>query len=128
MDFDLEYHVRHLALPKPGDWRQFCIQASRIHARPLDLNRPLWEMYVIEGLDSFFDLPQGSFAVLLKIHHAAIDAERGNEITTMLHDFSPQPSAHAPPEPWFPAAPPGNLYAARARAGALDAVSAALRA
>ena len=39
--FDLEYHVRHIALPKPGDWRQFCIQASRIHARPLDLSRPL---------------------------------------------------------------------------------------
>ena len=108
-DFNLEYHVRHLALPKPGDWRQFCIQASRIHARPLDLSRPLWEMYVIEGLDSFFDLPQGSFAVLLKIHHAAIDPEHGNEITTMLHDFSPQPTPHEPPEPWFPAAPPGNL-------------------
>lgn len=41
-NFDLEYHVRHIALPKPGDWRQFCIQVSRIHARPLDLNRPLW--------------------------------------------------------------------------------------
>ena len=54
-DFDLEYHVRHIALPKPGDWRQFCIQASRIHARPLDRNRPLWEIYVIEGLDSLLD-------------------------------------------------------------------------
>ena len=109
VDFNLEYHVRHLALPKPGDWRQFCIQASRIHARPLDLNRPLWEMYVIEGLDSFLDLPQGSFAVLLKMHHAAIDLEHGNEITTMLHDLSPQSAAHEPPEPWFPAAPPGDL-------------------
>ena len=65
--FDIEYHVRHIALPKPGDWRQFCIQAARIPARPLDLKRPLWEMYVIEGLDSFLDLPVGSFAVLLKI-------------------------------------------------------------
>ena len=51
-NFDLEYHVRNIALPKPGDWRQFCIQTSRIHARPLDLNRPLWEIYVIEGLDA----------------------------------------------------------------------------
>jgi len=66
--FDLEYHVRHIALPKPGDWRQFCIQASRIHARPLDLNRPLWEIYVIEGLDGFLDLPVGSFALLTKMH------------------------------------------------------------
>jgi WS/DGAT/MGAT family acyltransferase len=108
-NFNLEYHVRHIALPKPGDWRQFCILASRIHARPLDLNRPLWEMYVIEGLDSFLDLPQGSFALLLKIHHAAIDLEHGNEITTMLHDLAPQPPLHEPPEPWFPAAPPGDV-------------------
>ncbi|KAF0164518.1 MAG: acyltransferase [Rhodocyclaceae bacterium] len=107
--FDIEYHVRHIALPKPGDWRQFCIQASRIHARPLDLQRPLWEMYVIEGLDSFLDLPVGSFAVLLKIHHAAIDVAQGNEITTLLHDFSPDSAPPAPPAPWFPESAPGNL-------------------
>ena len=81
-DFDLEYHVRHIALPKPGDWRQFCILASRIHARPLDLDRPLWEIHVIEGLDGFLDLPEGSFALLTKTHHAAIDVESGSEITT----------------------------------------------
>ena len=114
--FNLEYHVRHIALPKPGDWRQFCIQASRIHARPLDLQRPLWEMYVIEGLDSFLDLPVGSFAVLLKIHHAAIDVAHGNEITTLLHDISPSSRPPAPPEPWFPESAPGNL-ALLARAG-----------
>ena len=84
--FDLEYHVRHIALPKPGDWRQFCIQASRIHARALDLHRPLWEIYVIEGLDSITDLPAGSFALLTKIHHAAIDIESRNEFIEVLHD------------------------------------------
>ena len=108
-NFDIEYHVRHIALPKPGDWRQFCIQASRIHARPLDLNRPLWEIYVIEGLDSFLDLPVGSFAVLLKIHHAAIDVARGNEITTLLHDLAPDSAPPAPPAPWFPETTPGNV-------------------
>lgn len=51
-NFDLEYHVRHVALPKPGDWRQLCIQAARIHARPLDLDRPPWEFTVVEGLDN----------------------------------------------------------------------------
>ena len=107
--FDLEYHVRHIALPKPGDWRLFCIQASRIHARPFDLQRPLWEIYVIEGLDSFLDLPVGSFAVLLKIHHAAIDVAHGNEITTLLHDVSPDSRPPAPPAPWFPESAPGNL-------------------
>jgi pimeloyl-ACP methyl ester carboxylesterase len=107
--FDIEYHVRHIALPKPGDWRQFCIQAARIHARPLDQQRPLWEMYVIEGLDSFLDLPVGSFAVLLKIHHSAIDVSRRNEITALLHDVSPDSPPPAPPEPWFPEDAPGNF-------------------
>ncbi len=105
--FDLEYHVRHIALPKPGDWRQFCIQASRIHARALDLNRPLWEIYVIEGLDSFIDLPAGSFALLTKIHHAAIDVENRNEITEVLHDTTRRPPKPVPPEPWFPEPAPG---------------------
>lgn len=108
-NFQLDYHVRHIALPKPGDWRQFCIQSSRIHARSLDLSRPLWEMYVIEGLDSFLDLPQGSFAILLKIHHAAIDIEHGNEITRLLHDLTPEVSPPAPTAPWFPEDSPGDL-------------------
>jgi WS/DGAT/MGAT family acyltransferase len=108
-NFDLEYHVRHIALPKPGDWRQFCIQTSRIHARPLDLNRPLWELYVIEGLDSLLDLPKDSFALLTKLHHAAIDFRRGTAIITLLHDLTPEPPAPEPPEPWFPESPPGSL-------------------
>jgi diacylglycerol O-acyltransferase len=107
--FDINYHVRHIALPKPGDWRQFCIQVSRIHARALDLQRPLWEMYVMEGLDSFLDLPQGSFAVLVKVHHAAIDVAHGNEITTLLHDLSPHAPPPAPAAPWFPSAAPGSV-------------------
>ncbi|MDH5539604.1 MAG: WS/DGAT domain-containing protein [Rhizobacter sp.] len=108
-NFDLEYHVRHIALPKPGDWRQFCIQASRIHARALDLHRPLWEIYVIEGLDSITDLPAGSFALLTKIHHAAIDVESRNGFIEVLHDASCQPPEPEPPEPWFPESAPGAL-------------------
>jgi WS/DGAT/MGAT family acyltransferase len=108
-NFDLEYHVRHIALPKPGDWRQFCIQASRIHARPLDLNRPLWEIYVVEGLDSLLELPAGSFALLTKIHHAAVDAEGGSRIAMLLHDLTPQVSPAPPPRPWFPQRSPGTL-------------------
>ena len=84
-DFDLEYHVRHIALPKPGDWRQFCIQAARLHARPLDLSQPLWEMYVIEGLDNVEGVPPGSFAFVLKIHHAAVDGKSGIEMITAIH-------------------------------------------
>jgi WS/DGAT/MGAT family acyltransferase len=107
--FDLEYHVRHIALPKPGDWRQFCIQASRIHARPLDLSRPLWELYLVEGLDAFLDLPKDSFGILAKVHHAAIDVRGGAEITTLLHDTTAVPPPPEPPEPWFPESPPGSI-------------------
>ena len=123
--FDLEYHVRHIALPKPGDWRQFCIQASRIHARPLDLDRPLWEIYVIEGLDGFLDLPAGSFALLTKMHHAAIDVENGNQVTTLLHDLDATPPADPPPAPWFAERPPGVLR--MVRRGVAHSVGAAAR-
>ena len=84
--FDLEYHVRHIALPKPGDWRQLCIQAARIYARPLDMNKPLWEFTVIEGLDNVDGVPEGSFAILQKYHHAAVDGKAGLEMSDALHD------------------------------------------
>jgi diacylglycerol O-acyltransferase / wax synthase len=108
-NFDLEYHVRHIALPKPGDWRQFCIQASRIHARALDFGRPLWEVYVIEGLDGFLDLPVGSFALLLKTHLAAIDLASVGELTALMHDLSATPPPAGPPEPWFADTSPSAL-------------------
>ncbi|MBL8360374.1 MAG: wax ester/triacylglycerol synthase family O-acyltransferase [Rubrivivax sp.] len=104
--FDLEYHVRHIALPKPGDWRQFCIQVSRIHARALDLDRPPWEIYVIEGLDSFIDLPPGSFALVTKTHHAVVSADHGAAFTELLHDLSAEAGQPAPPQPWLPAPGP----------------------
>ncbi len=85
-DFDIDFHVRHLALPKPGDWRQFQIMVARIHARQLDLTRPPWEMYVIEGLDNADWLPKGSFALVTKAHHAAVDGTALAELTWALHD------------------------------------------
>ena len=71
--FDLEYHIRHGGLPEPGDWRQFCIHMARYHSRGLDMTRPLWEMYVVEGLDNIEGLSKGSYAIATKIHHAAAD-------------------------------------------------------
>jgi len=88
-NFDLEYHVRHIALPKPGDWRQLCIQCARLVSRPLDMSRPLWEMYVIEGLDNVEGVPPGSFGVLSLGHHAAMDGTSGMEMLTAIHDLSP---------------------------------------
>jgi len=113
-DFDLEFHIRHIALPHPGDWRQLCIQVARIHARPLDLSRPLWEMYVIEGLDGVVDAPEGSFAVLTKIHHAAIDGVSGAELTAAIHDISPDAEPPPPEKPWVAERAP-NLFELAAR-------------
>jgi WS/DGAT/MGAT family acyltransferase len=99
-EFDIEFHVRHIALPHPGDWRQLCIQVARIHARPLDLTKPLWEMYIIEGLDNVDGVPKGGFALLTKIHHAAIDGVSGAELATAIHDLSPTAEAAPPEEIW----------------------------
>ena len=88
-NYDPEFHIRHLALPRPGDWRQLCILISRLHARPLDRDHPLWEAYVIEGLDNVEGVPEGSFAVFSKTHHAAIDGTSGMEMTAAIHDLSP---------------------------------------
>lgn len=107
--FDLEHHVRHIALPKPGDWRQFCIQVSRLHARTLDMDRPPWELYVIEGLDSLLELPEGSFAVLLKTHLAALDVSELAKLTEGLCDTHAKPAPLAPPPAWFADAGPGML-------------------
>jgi WS/DGAT/MGAT family acyltransferase len=89
--FDVEFHVRHIALPHPGDWRQLCIQVARIHSRPLDRSKPLWEAYVIEGLHNIPGVPKGSFALYSKMHHAIIDGESGTELLKALHSITPEP-------------------------------------
>ncbi len=88
-DFDLEFHVRHIALPKPGDWRQLYIQLARLQARPIDRSRPLWEAYVIEGLNQLDGVPPGSFALMLKVHHAAMDGKTGINLFLAMHEFDP---------------------------------------
>lgn len=87
---DVEYHIRHIALPEPGDWRQLMIQVARLHSRPLDRTRPLWEVYVIEGLDNIPNLPKGAFAIFLKIHHAVVDGMAAVHLLTQLHTLSPE--------------------------------------
>ncbi len=101
-DFDLEYHVRHIALPKPGDWRQLCIQTARLHSRALDLSKPLWEFWVVEGLDNIEGLPPGCFALISKVHHAAIDGMSGVEMSAAVHDLAPVPNSVPEPDKWEP--------------------------
>ena len=101
-NFDLEYHLRHVALPKPGDWRQLCIQTARIHARPLDLNRPPWEFTVVEGLDNVPGYPPGCFAFVTKVHHAAIDGMSGIDLMEALNTLEPHTPPPNKPDTWKP--------------------------
>lgn len=88
-EFELDYHLRHLALPHPGRIRELLAMVSRLHGNLLDRNRPLWEMYVIEGL------PGGRFATYTKIHHALIDGVSGAKL--MAQSLSTTPQENKPP-------------------------------
>ncbi len=108
-DFDIEYHVRELALPRPGSAAQLTEQVSRLHARPLDRSRPLWELYLITGL------ARDRAAVYSKIHHAAVDGVSGTELLTVLFDLTPAGRELPAAEPFQPERPPPlPVLAARA--------------
>jgi diacylglycerol O-acyltransferase len=87
--FDVEHHMFHGRLPEPGDWRQFCIHLARHFSRPMDMNRPLWDMYVIEGLDRIKGIPKGSYAIATRVHHAAIDGTSAMHFFYALSDIDP---------------------------------------
>jgi diacylglycerol O-acyltransferase / wax synthase len=102
-EFDLSYHVRHAALPAPGTTAQLTEYAARILSRPLDRDRPLWETYVIEGLE------EGRFAILSKSHHAMIDGLAGMDIATVMLDLDPHASDDlGGPAPWSAASTPST--------------------
>jgi WS/DGAT/MGAT family acyltransferase len=102
-DFDLDFHVRNIAVPSPGDDRQVGELVARLHSRPLDRSRPLWELYLIEGLEG------GLVAQYTKIHHACIDGVTGTEVLTSLLDLQPSGRAGAPEViPWSPDRVPGT--------------------
>ena len=116
-DFDIEFHVRELALPKPGNDRQLSEQVARLHARPLDRSRPLWELYLISGL------PRGKVAIYNKIHHAAVDGVSGGDILSALLDLTPEGRpVPEEPEPYVGEQPPsGWSLLARSAQSALTA-------
>jgi len=93
--FDLEFHVRHIAIPPPGDYAQLATQVARIIGRPMDRSRPLWEAYVMEGL------PDNKFAVLTKTHHATIDGAAGVELLTLILDANRDGDELAPDDGSF---------------------------
>jgi diacylglycerol O-acyltransferase len=91
-DFDIDFHVREIGLASPGNYHQLAEQVARIMARPLDRSRPLWELYLIRGLEDDRD------AMLTKFHHSAIDGVSGNEILAVLLDRRPEGREVPPPE------------------------------
>ncbi len=98
-NLDLEFHVRGIALPAPGNARQLAEQVARLASRPLDRAHPLWELYVIEGLEG------GRVAMMTKLHHAAIDGQSGMQLMNTLLDPSPHPH-EIPPPPAKPTSEP----------------------
>jgi WS/DGAT/MGAT family acyltransferase len=110
-DFNIEFHIRHIALPQPCDWRQLSILVARLFARPLDLNKPLWELYVIEGLQNLEGVNPNSFALLHKVHHSAVDGVSGAEILAATHDIVPSFTMPVgdEPDPWQPDTVPSEL-------------------
>lgn len=99
-DFDLEFHVRHSGIPRPGTRKQFFAVVNRIMSLELDMSRPLWETYLIEGLDEVEGMPAGSFALLFKMHHAAVDGVSGMEMVTALLETAEGAAARMPKEEW----------------------------
>jgi WS/DGAT/MGAT family acyltransferase len=102
--FNLDYHVRHTALPAPGRWEQLQDLTARIFSQQLDRSKPLWEMWLIEGLED------DRFALITKTHHSLIDGIAGVDLATVLFDFSPEPPPIASPgRPWKPHSEPGTV-------------------
>lgn len=99
--FDLDFHMRRAALPEPGGYAELADFVQRVHSRPLDRSRSLWEMYLIEGLE------EGRVAVYAKTHHAMIDGMAGIDIASVLFDFTQEPRP-IEPEPWIPEPEPST--------------------
>lgn len=94
--FDLDLHVRRSALPAPGGRRELTDRVQRVLSRPLDRTKPLWVLYVIEGIED------GSVATLMKVHHAMIDGLSGMHLLAALYDLSPEPREIPAAPPWMP--------------------------
>src|SRR5215203_2371586 len=101
--FNLDYHVRHTALPKPGSDDQLRQLAGRIFSQRLDRSKPLWEVWLIQGFEA------SNFAVISKTHHALVDGVSGVDIATVLFDLQPVPPEEPEPDHWTPAPVPSDV-------------------
>lgn len=99
---NLDYHCRHTALPSPGSDEQLRNFAARVFSQRLDRSKPVWEMWLVDGLEG------GRFAVVGKSHHALVDGVSGVDISTVLYDLEPDPDTLPQAEPWLPRPEPTN--------------------
>jgi WS/DGAT/MGAT family acyltransferase len=101
--FNIDYHVRHTALPKPGSIEKLKLLTGRIFSQRLDRTKPLWEIWLIEGLED------GRFALINKTHHALVDGVSGLDLTTVLFDLDREPSEVPQPDrSWSPGPEPSE--------------------
>ncbi len=118
--FNIEYHVRHSALPSPGSEDQLRRMAGRVFSQQLDRTKPLWELWLVQGLT------RKRFALITKTHHALVDGASGVDIATVLFDLKPVPEPAQPDDDWVPKPEPssGTLLAK----GVEDVLKAPVRA
>lgn len=108
-NFDIDLHIKHIALPKPGGWKELRAIASQNFSEPFDQSRPLWSMVFVEGLDSIPQVPAGSVALISKMHHVAIDGVGGAGLLSLFLDFTPEKKAIPEPKPFKPRPLPNEL-------------------
>jgi WS/DGAT/MGAT family acyltransferase len=99
---NLDYHVRHTALPPPGSEEQLRTLAARIFSQRLDRTKPVWEMWLVDGV------VEGRFAIVAKTHHCLVDGVSGVDITTVLFDLDREPELATESDPWIPDPEPSS--------------------
>src|SRR6185437_251619 len=100
---NIEYHVRHTALPSPGSIDELRLLAGRIFSQRLDRSKPLWEIWLVQGLSD------KRFALITKTHHAMVDGVSGVDLATVLFDLGPVPQTVEPDEPWIAHPEPSDV-------------------
>jgi len=107
--FNIDYHLRHTALPAPGSMDQLRQLVGRIFSQRLDRSKPLWEVWLVQGLRGEAEGGAGRFALISKTHHALVDGVSGVDISTVLFDLSPVPAEADGGEPWAPQPEPSQV-------------------
>ncbi len=101
-NLNLEYHVRHTALPPPGTEEQLRTLAARLFSQRLDRDKPVWELWLVDGVEG------GRFAIVAKTHHCLVDGVSGVDITTVLFDLDRDPEPAPEPDAWLPEPEPSD--------------------